>query len=646
MINYKKGCGTALLVLGLLLAGCGETKKGAEERAALKNETASQIEVVKEDMEPVYGKAVKDGTYSVKVDSSSSMFRIISCELTVKEGVMSAVMTMSGTGYLKLFMGTGQEALRADEKAYIPYTETEEGTHTFEIPVEALDMGINCSAFSKKKETWYDRVLVFRADSLPPDALKDRTITTAESLKLSDGSYRAEVRLEGGSGKASVESPASLKVEDGKVFATIIWSSSNYDYMKVNGEKFEQLGTAGNSTFEIPVSGFDFRMPVIADTIAMSEPHEINYTLIFDSATLKKARDAEVPDHSMELLYADQFSVDYYGNGFKLITIKDSGKYLVVPEQGRLPRELPEDVTVIRQPLQNIYLAATSAMDLFRSLDGVDSITLSGTDAKGWYIEEAREALEDGSMVYAGKYNAPDYELILSKACDLAIESTMIYHAPEVKEQLEKLGIPVLVERSSYESHPLGRLEWLKLYGALLGKEEEADACFERELQNLEPVIGQKDTGKTAAFFYITSNGSVNVRKSGDYVAKMIEMAGGAYIPQNSDQDENALSTMNMQMEAFYAAAKDADYLIYNSTVDGELKSLEELLAKSSLLSEFRAVREGHIWCTGKNLFQETMGLGNMILDIHRILTEEEPDPGKMKYLYPLREKEGKAVEQ
>lgn len=342
-------------------------------------------------------------------------------------------------------------------------------------------------------------------------------------------------------------------------------------------------------------------------------------------------------DHSMELLYADQFSVDYYDDGFAMITIADDNRYLVVPEGEAVPNGIPDGVTVVRRPLNNIYLVATSAMDLFCSLDAVDRITLSGTDASGWYIREARQAIESGTMSYAGKYNAPDYELILSKSCDLAVESTMIYHSPEVKAQLETLGIPVLVERSSYESHPLGRMEWLKLYAVLLGREELAGELFNRQMSALNAVMGQEPTGKTVAFFYVSSNGYVNVRKPGDYVAKMIELAGGTYAPRNPAEPENALSTMNMQMEAFYAAAKDADYIIYNSTIDGELKSLDALLAKSSLLADFKAVKEGRVWCTEKNLFQESMGLGTMILDIHRMLTEEDPDPLEMTYIYPLR---------
>lgn len=328
-------------------------------------------------------------------------------------------------------------------------------------------------------------------------------------------------------------------------------------------------------------------------------------------------------ERSMELLYAEQFSVDYYEGGYALITIKEGGRFLVVPDGLPVPENLDADIAVIRKPLQNIYLVATSAMDLFCALDGTDAIGLSGTDASGWYVEKAREEMENGNILYAGKYSAPDYELILSKGCDLAIESTMIYHSPEVKEKLESFGIPVLVERSSYETHPLGRTEWLKLYSVLLGKGEQAEELFAEQAEKLEAVSSEENTGKTVAFFYISSNGYVNVRKSSDYVAKMIELAGGKYIFDDLGDSENALSTMNMQMEEFYAKAKDADYLIYNSTIDGELYTLDELFAKSNLLKDFKAVQNGNVYCTGKNLFQETMGLGTMIADIHTMLTSE-----------------------
>lgn len=352
---------------------------------------------------------------------------------------------------------------------------------------------------------------------------------------------------------------------------------------------------------------------------------------------------------SMDLSYADQFSVTYYGEeNYALVIIGEDEKFLVVPEGELVPEDLPEDITPLLQPLTNMYLAATSAMDFFCHLDAVDQITLSGTDRSGWYLEEPKKALEEGTMEYAGKYSAPDYERIVDKSCSLAIESTMIYHCPQVKEQLENLGVPVLVERSSYEADPLGRMEWIKLYGVLTGKEQLAEELFEKEIKELENVSVQADEGqehsdqtnqgKTVAFFYITSRGSANVRKPGDYVAKMITMAGGTYVPQSAEEEEeNALSTMNMEMEAFYAKAKDADYIIYNSTIDGELTTMDEFLAKSPLLADFKAVKEGHVWCTGKNLFQETMGLGNMIQDIHRMLTEETPDEGQMHYIHQLK---------
>ena len=342
-------------------------------------------------------------------------------------------------------------------------------------------------------------------------------------------------------------------------------------------------------------------------------------------------------DHSLELQYADQFAVDYYEGDYALITIAGGERFLLVPEDKEAPEGLDADISVIQKPVQNIYLVATSAMDLFCALDGLDSISLSGTNADGWYIDKAKKAMEDGDIAFAGKYSAPDYELILSKNCDLAIESTMIYHQPEVQEKLEKFGIPVLVEHSSYESHPLGRTEWIKLYGVLLGKEDQAQKLFQEQVDKLKSVEDSENTGKTVAFFYINSMGAANVRKSNDYVSKMIELAGGEYIFHDPAEDDNALSTMNMQMEEFYAKAKDADYIIYNSTIDGELDSIDELLAKSPLLADFKAVKDGNVWCTGQNLFQETMGLATMIEDIHTMLTSDDPKLDSLTYMKKLK---------
>lgn len=268
-----------------------EAEDFAADAVASPEETAAMREVVQEGMTPVYGDELKDGTYPIQAESSSDMFKITECLLTVQDKKMSAVMTMGGTGYLKVYMGTGEEAAKASEEDYIPFEELADGTHIFEIPVEALDKGIECSAFSKRKEKWYDRTLIFRAQSLPMEAFAADMVTAAE-LSLEDGRYTAEVTLEGGSGRAKVESPAVLRVENGSVYATIVWGSANYDYMKVDGVQYDWNGTEGNSTFEIPVACFDRKLEVAANTTAMSTPHEVEYTLQFDSSTLARAEES------------------------------------------------------------------------------------------------------------------------------------------------------------------------------------------------------------------------------------------------------------------------------------------------------------------------------------------------------------------
>ncbi len=511
------------------------------------------------------------------------------------------------------------------------------------------------------------------------------------TFQIADGTYEIAVALAGGTGKASVSSPAKLTVQDGKMTASIVWSSPNYDYMLVNDVRYDAEILDGRSVFEIPVAALDEEFPVIADTTAMSTPHEIAYTLFFDASSLTEESESSpaapsesspaggsesspagesgshlagesessltgsspagesevmsaVPEWSnlsvereLPLSYATQFRMTEYTGGYLLADINTTGRFLIIPEGLPVPEGLEADIVPLCQPLDKIYLAATSAMDFFRTLDAVDHIRLSGTDEDGWYIPEAKQALRDGSLLFAGKYNAPDYELIFSEQCDLAIESTMIYHSPKIKEQLETLGVPVLVERSSYEEHPLGRMEWIRFYGALLGREEEAETLFLKEAANAEALAEQTGTGKTAAFFYINAAGTVNVRKSEDYVSRMIDMAGGRYIFSGLNSG-NALSTVNMTMEAFYDGAKNADLLIYNSTIDGELWTMDELLAKSPLLADFKAVKDGEVWCTGKNLFQEPMGLGRLIVDIHRVLTGDVPDDGVLTYLHRLKQ--------
>lgn len=294
-----------LLVLLLSLPACGKTapaQTAAPTEAPVEAAApapspavadASQMtaveEVVEEGMVPISAENLVDGEYEIAVKSSSSMFRIEKAVLTVEDGRMGATLTMSGKSYLYVYPGTALSADAADKSRLIPFQEDSEGAHTFTIPVEMLDAPVPCAAYSKNKELWYDRTLCFRADSLPVEAFREGFLVTPASLFAADGNFKVAVKLAGGSGKASVASPTILKVKGGECTAVIEWSSSNYDYMRVGEEKYLPLVAEGNSTFEIPVLYFDRPMTVIADTVAMSEPHEITYTLTFDSASLAVA---------------------------------------------------------------------------------------------------------------------------------------------------------------------------------------------------------------------------------------------------------------------------------------------------------------------------------------------------------------------
>ncbi|MCM1101185.1 MAG: ABC transporter substrate-binding protein [Clostridium sp.] len=342
-----------------------------------------------------------------------------------------------------------------------------------------------------------------------------------------------------------------------------------------------------------------------------------------------------VYEGSMELRYAENFAVDYYAGGYTMLTTTmDGAQFLIVPEDGEIPQDLDPEIVALKRPVQDIYLVASAAMDMFCAMDGLETIAFSGQKEDGWYIEPARQAMQRGDILYAGKYSKPDYELLVSNGCALAIENMMISHSPEVVENLENFGIPVMIEYSSYESHPLGRVEWVKFYGALLGKEEEAETIFAEQTAILEKVSASDQTDKTVAFFFITSNGMVQVRQSSDYVPKMIGLAGGKYIFEDLGDPETNRSTLNMQVEDFYAGAKDADFLIYNSSIDGGVSDMEELIDKCGLLADFKAVQEGNVWCTTNDMYQQSLSIGLLMEDIHEMLRGEMEE---MHYLYPVK---------
>ncbi|MBE5996784.1 MAG: ABC transporter substrate-binding protein [Lachnospiraceae bacterium] len=345
----------------------------------------------------------------------------------------------------------------------------------------------------------------------------------------------------------------------------------------------------------------------------------------------------EIPGLTAEsvlpLRYATCFNVFYYSDGYKLIDVPTSAQYLLIPEGKEAPEGLDENIVQIQEPIESIYLAATSAMALFDAIDSIDKVTMSGTSEGGWYIDAPNEALESGAMVYAGKYSEPDYETMIAKDCDLAIESTMILHTPEVQEMIEGIGIPVFIDRSAYETGPLGRTEWVKLYGVMMNKDDDANAFFAEQQKIIDALEDFPNTGKTVAYFSVNTDGSVVVRTNNDYIPAMIDLAGGVYAFDGMFPNVTS-STSSISMEQFYATALDADYLVYNATIEEALGSIEDLVAKDEVFKDFKAVEEGNVWQVDKTAYQSTDKLANLILDFNIMITDG--DESQLMFLKKL----------
>ncbi len=337
---------------------------------------------------------------------------------------------------------------------------------------------------------------------------------------------------------------------------------------------------------------------------------------------------------AMEKRFAAQFDVYYYEGGYKLLCIGDGNSYLIVPEGGGVPEGLESSVRMLRQPLDTLYLAATASLSLFDAIDSLDVVAFTSLRAKDCSVENASAAMERGEIRFAGKYSEPDYELLLDRECSLAVESTMILHAPKVQEMIEQLGIPVFIDYSSYESHPLGRTEWMKVYAAMLDREETAEAVFAGKAAVADRLEDFPPSGKTVALFFIDSSGSVQVRSPDDYISRIIEIAGGENAFSRLSGETNGRANISMTMEEFYATAVNTDYLIYNSSSYGEgIDTMEKMLGISELLADCRAVQTGDVWWVGVDTYQRADKLSDLINDIHLMLSGEE---GDMTFLHHM----------
>lgn len=611
-------------------------------------------------------------------------------------------------------------------------------------------------------------------------------LSFSELSEIPDGSYWIRVSMTGGSGRASISSPTGFYVTDGQATADIHWSSANYDYMKLDGVRYDAFtDAAGHSAMTIPVSALDTAIPVLADTTAMSKPYEIEYELSFDGSALLPMADASMAEahalpteelqrtmQSATTQVADAGSSDSAGdsgnstsagsnlaaaagdaqvtNGqfgtstgtagasgttdadgsvlwsaapeidglrfissekndvaeyFRLSIYEDASgatyqlletagglrRYLIVPADAQVPdqknghftaraseansanKEKKGDaleLTVLQQPLTTTYVAASAVMAPLCDLGAVRQIRFSGLREEGWYVDEARAAMKEGTMLFAGKYSEPDYETLLREGCDLAMESTMIYRSPEVTEKLNALGIPVYIDYSSYEPHVLGRLEWVRVYGALFGHEEKAQQWYQTERDRIRAIqkdaekasVGAAQIGKsteksgtktsvdsknktsstktgsesagpdatadqrpTVVYFYVNASGQIQVRQPNDYIPELLELAGARYLtPDMSGLSGSRKSNVTVSLEDFYSSCKDADYLIYSATLDRPLSSIQELLGKNALFADFKAVQESHVYTTDKDFYQLSDRMADFAEDVSRMLQGQD----------------------
>ncbi len=313
-------CVFSFAVLSFGEEAAEDEKNESEERILKAQKEIRTKKAGRYGMVPIYGKDIKDGTYDIKVDSTSPFFKIRKGSITVENGEITASITIGSTSYLYVYPGTKPDASRADMSTWVSPTIVD-GRTTFTFKIEALDKELDCAAFSKAREKWYDRKLVFDASTLPEEALLiklpdyeliEKAISALEvegsedmfddnkykqggsegspeavAIDLPDGEYSIEVNLIGGSGRASVSSPTLLIVRDGKAYARLIWSSAYYDYMVIDDTMYKNLIVdGGNSQFEIPITLMDDPMSVVADTTAMGDSLEIEYALTFYSDTV------------------------------------------------------------------------------------------------------------------------------------------------------------------------------------------------------------------------------------------------------------------------------------------------------------------------------------------------------------------------
>ncbi len=542
---------------------------------------------------------VSDGSYKVNVTSSSSMFKVTNCVLTSKDGNMTAKLTLSGTGYDYLYVGTSAEAALADKSQWIPYVEDENGMYTYTIPVSLLDTGISVAAFSNKRKLWYDRTLTFFSAGMKnlnnsnstngdngntnqgnntsqntnsgtgitsggtgtnqtPDKeskyeadLNGGTARVNSATTLTDGVYTPDkFSWSGGTGKVSI-SCTKITVTGGQAYATIVFSSGSYGYVKANGNTYYPTATGSTSTFVIPVE-LNKNNTIIGMTTKMSTAHEISYSIFIYLSAAAKADgttvsgetnlsvdtlDEKAPEimglsyqSETKVEHAEYFKIYHYEQGITLLEIDqrkaedtketktkdtkedtDSGltpaqeeqlalykakiaRYLIVPEDAEIPAGLDKEMIVIQKPKKSAYVGSEEVLEILDKLNATDHITSVGVKQKNCKVESIAKAMKEKKITYAGTYKKPENKKLMKSKCDLAILSNKIL--PDEKNE-KKMSVEDQQKRYEELAEKFVLLDIPMIVDR--SADEEKDDAKEEWSKVYEAIFAQTDSADSSA---------------------------------------------------------------------------------------------------------------------------------------------------
>lgn len=346
-----------------------------------------------------------------------------------------------------------------------------------------------------------------------------------------------------------------------------------------------------------------------------------------------------VHESSMELEYADKFKVDYYKDGYKVITDADGREFLLVPEGKEVP-ELDREMVVLQEPIERIVIANTVAASWFNALDQVDKIVATTSPIESWQIDAVREGLENGEIEFLGKVKTMDYELLEAVEPDILLITQSSFKNTEGK--LDELGINYFFMGDYLEEDPRGRMEWVKFAGALLDMDDEAEEYYNAELDKINNVIAEigdvedSERPKVAQIYWSASKQLFRVTNNHGHQPKTTELAGGLHWPQDLEPEKRGGS--DFSNEDFYTAMEDVDIFLYDEASGKEVTNKEELLAKAPFVEDLKAFQNDNIFMVRRNFWQAADHTGDIVKELHQIIANpDSPEVDEMTYYYRMK---------